>query len=513
MKLCAACCKELPKEEFSSKQWQQKQHRRRCKGCIVANEPLKLQPRPKPSCFICLGEGEDETGAPLRRDCSCRGDAAGFAHLPCLVQYAKQKSAENFAQTKQWTTCPNCLQEYGAKLALDMVSQYISFVETELAGDGWAYRRDESSGKVVEVVPRHLHARIVAHHVKLKLSLKINQDAEGTKRSADTIVSIMKRIRLRGSDYFKNQRVLAAVPPPDRFFLEEEARAHYLLGMLYGRDHAERDSELAFAHYMQAKAIHENLGNDDEVARMEDHAARAKSNPERGHAKEEDPIAESINQFNQQILEALDESDCERCVELAASKRQELEEKALECQKIYEDSNAEFGVSTHTTVLRLNDWFLRFVSSKRVLGAHHDCTKWLKRVRLFCQTRHVSIVGKDMQIEKFRVLRYDVIEDKYTVTGPVEDSDDGGNHCQGVPFLVDANASEVQVVPRFSSPVFVRGLEDELSHMNGKIGDARGVNFDDPYYYLWVHFEDENLEPTSIHKKNIRILIDLPDKE
>ena len=45
-------------------------------------------------CFICLGDGDDDEGGPLVRDCSCRGDNAGFAHLSCIIQYAEQKSKQ-----------------------------------------------------------------------------------------------------------------------------------------------------------------------------------------------------------------------------------------------------------------------------------------------------------------------------------------------------------------------------------------------------------------------------------
>jgi len=34
-----------------------------------------------PHCLICSEEGTDESGEPLRRDCSCRGSDSGFAHL------------------------------------------------------------------------------------------------------------------------------------------------------------------------------------------------------------------------------------------------------------------------------------------------------------------------------------------------------------------------------------------------------------------------------------------------
>ncbi len=47
-----------------------------------------------PSCYICLDEGPDEAGKPLVRDCSCRGDTAGFAHLSCIIEYAEQKSKQ-----------------------------------------------------------------------------------------------------------------------------------------------------------------------------------------------------------------------------------------------------------------------------------------------------------------------------------------------------------------------------------------------------------------------------------
>ena len=43
------------------------------------------------SCWICLEEEADDSGEPLRRDCSCRG-GSGWAHLSCIVEYSKQKS-------------------------------------------------------------------------------------------------------------------------------------------------------------------------------------------------------------------------------------------------------------------------------------------------------------------------------------------------------------------------------------------------------------------------------------
>lgn len=98
MKVCGACCLELPRESFSKKQWQMKQHQRRCKGCVEADAQTQPKPPPEEStgtqprheCWICLDDGPDEMGGMPRRDCSCRGHS-GFAHLACLEEYAAQK--------------------------------------------------------------------------------------------------------------------------------------------------------------------------------------------------------------------------------------------------------------------------------------------------------------------------------------------------------------------------------------------------------------------------------------
>ena len=43
MKICAACGQDLPKARFSKKQWQLKQHQRRCKDCIATDRHVPPQ--------------------------------------------------------------------------------------------------------------------------------------------------------------------------------------------------------------------------------------------------------------------------------------------------------------------------------------------------------------------------------------------------------------------------------------------------------------------------------------
>ena len=86
------------------------------------------------SCYICLDEGPDEAGKPLVRDCSCRGDTAGFAHLYCIIEFAKQKSKQAADSdlagfSTPWDECNNCNQLFQNQVALDLSSAFYLFAE------------------------------------------------------------------------------------------------------------------------------------------------------------------------------------------------------------------------------------------------------------------------------------------------------------------------------------------------------------------------------------------------
>ena len=86
------------------------------------------------ACYFCLGEEADEEGKPLVRDCSCRGDSAGFAHLSCLAQYAEQKSkaagdGDFDAFSTPWVICNNCKQPFQNQLSVDLVSAFVEFAQ------------------------------------------------------------------------------------------------------------------------------------------------------------------------------------------------------------------------------------------------------------------------------------------------------------------------------------------------------------------------------------------------
>ena len=111
------------------------------------------------SCYICLDEGCDDEGK-LVRDCSCRG-STGFAHLSCIVEYAKQKSQQDATSptTKTflaaWETCPNCNQLYQNQLSLDVASAFVSFAEK-----AYNYPGNDKWDKIRVVAALHLKIRL-----------------------------------------------------------------------------------------------------------------------------------------------------------------------------------------------------------------------------------------------------------------------------------------------------------------------------------------------------------------
>ena len=102
----------------------------------VREENKETSSSSSPTCWICLEESEDHR--PLRRDCACRGDSAGFAHLDCLVEYCSRKENDFVEEWEEWDAdeyvdadldlllvvqdcwkaCPNCTHEFGRELML-----------------------------------------------------------------------------------------------------------------------------------------------------------------------------------------------------------------------------------------------------------------------------------------------------------------------------------------------------------------------------------------------------------
>jgi hypothetical protein len=95
------------------------------------------------ACWICLDDLPDQHGHLPVRNCSCRGEDAGFAHISCTVEYAERKSSERHCESDPhefappWFICPNCDQPYDGQLATDLANKMVSFAERNYSTFDW----------------------------------------------------------------------------------------------------------------------------------------------------------------------------------------------------------------------------------------------------------------------------------------------------------------------------------------------------------------------------------------
>ena len=84
---------------------------------VLAAEPPAAAAPPGAVCFLCKAAGTAEQ--PLHRDCGCRSDAEGFAHLPCLAEFA----AAAGGNSRLWFECGLCMQEHGGAVGLYLAAE------------------------------------------------------------------------------------------------------------------------------------------------------------------------------------------------------------------------------------------------------------------------------------------------------------------------------------------------------------------------------------------------------
>ena len=111
--------KSKPKPSMGGGDHEQQQQRTMIEqlGGLNLNREEKATPDGA-ACYFCLGEEGDGEGELPVRDCSCRGDSAGFAHFSCLTKYAEQMSKQAgegggmSAFVEPWEKCNNCKQPF-----------------------------------------------------------------------------------------------------------------------------------------------------------------------------------------------------------------------------------------------------------------------------------------------------------------------------------------------------------------------------------------------------------------
>lgn len=194
-----------------------------------------------PQCWICHDEGIDESGQPLRRDCSCRGSASGFAHLSCLVENAKfqhttQWDGRNLSKIRRlWGECPSCKQWHQNKLRIELATEFVSFVEGQY--------------------PNNHEMLITALHEKL-ISVSGGGLLQEAKNIANRILSLIDQVKTEHS----------TLP---RQLLYIKARTYYYLGIIDLTKGTKEDSKEALIHYEKCRDLSCVLGLINEVAMAE----------------------------------------------------------------------------------------------------------------------------------------------------------------------------------------------------------------------------------------------------
>mmetsp|Transcript_30891 Transcript_30891/g.65290 ORF Transcript_30891/g.65290 Transcript_30891/m.65290 type:complete len:494 (-) Transcript_30891:143-1624(-) len=484
MKICAACCEELPKESFSKKQWQLKQHQRRCKECIETNRDVQLKApskndtaagirNPPPpcaadnegvSCWICLEEGPDELGKPLVRDCACHGESAGFAHLSCIIQYAKGKSWSAFPSTphlargktmmiidftRAWQICPNCNQMYNKELALDLATAFLIFAES-----------NNYQG----------FPRVEASSMKIQALMALGKMKE-SRKIANKMLSFLGKLKRTGSLSSTSLRI--------------EARTHCQLGHINAAEGTKESVKIAIKDYESSRDIYKSIDFKQGIDASEASLAMA----ELAHDKA------SMDVVSRKEL-AVWQNRYKRLLEQSGEK-----------------SPATIGAGLNTAIRlhiahhsikseRLLSKIARV--SNRVHGLDHELSQEVELMLQYCKVRYVYMKTK-WDVLLFKALRYENNGEKCIINGPLRWLSSPGNVAEEE----TTTFATKNIILSEGTPVICHGLI-KSNHLNGKLGDIRSVDEEKTGHYE-VHFEDEGLKPRLIKPKNVRILFELPD--
>jgi hypothetical protein len=143
--------------------------------------------------------------------------------------------------------------------------------------------------------------------------------------------------------------------------------------------------------------------------------------------------------------------------------------------------------------------------SRRVKGPGHNMTKDADEALEKCMMHYIGVMPHIHINRLFQALWYKNDGEICVVTGPIaEPRQINGERI----FHVGSDL----IVPNKSCPMFCHGLV-MASHMNGKVGDIRGVHNTRTEIWIKVHFEDESANPALVKPKNLWIAFKLPREE
>jgi hypothetical protein len=414
------------------------------------------------SCWICLDDGPDRHGKPPVRDCSCRGDDAGFAHVSCVVEYARRKSSEadypaDFIDP--WNRCEHCKHDYQNELRIDLLDEFKRFVDEQYPCYNWRHLAVQNQ-LVGEVVTRDVTS------------------PEKQEEIIDTTLSIIDHLSMHPDP---------TIDP--RSFDYLKAGPLNMIGQirLDQEDLTEDEAKKCLGYLEEGRKIKESFGDAVEVAELEATSAYFK--------------ARCIERFGAQ--EAFGELES---LEQLIERRRKAYQMRLE--NYAEASPITNGIILSILLRKANRTIEAWRLLKRLIaistqhhGREHRSTKELEETLATFKCDKIQIVTLRTKPSFRFVAVGDDDDDKYVLRGPLCVPEEGINTLTVDPTDV--------ILESNGTPVVCRGLKNNAAYLNGKIGDIR--SFDETTGRYGVYFEDESIKPKSVKPRNLRILFELPD--
>jgi hypothetical protein len=281
-------------------------------------------------CYLCLDGDLDDDGRPLRRDCACRGTDAGFVHLSCLANYAETKSKgwdgrDMNELVQPWETCPSCHQYYQNELAVDIASEFVSFVRRQYPDD---------TRRQVEA----LEAKLCAFDSILEKLTPVQKREAGV--TANVLLSLIDRMK-------------GEVSPLPRRYSHMEAFAYNVHGRIAFNEGSEESARRAVVHFEKSLPVFEAIGDDDGIVNAKRNIALAKSKYDSGNNNEE------VLKASQELYEL-------RIVEDGDEHYYTIDAGIRYANNLRKANRQEEASELLTKLL---------VMSKQVFGPHHNITK------------------------------------------------------------------------------------------------------------------------------------------
>ena len=358
------------------------------------------------SCYICLDEGPDEAGKPLVRDCSCRGDTAGFAHLSCIIEYAEQKSkqaadSDPTGFSTPWAKCNNCTQPFQNQVALDLSSTFVSFAEEAYDFPG------NSKWDKLKVMDA------LRHKIQMLLDVVCSNSPREDKGILKMECEMLIKKSLSMVDQTKKDLKMSSwlhMPPTSDEYQyykllcgDFEASGYMNLGVMTSLDQTEASYKRSITYFQKAKAICNFLGLEDNAKSMDIQIATLKDRLARceGYGAKVAVNASTLlkgAKYNYEYFLKTCGSTSGATLSSGSTYVTELVQ-------------AHRGIEAERLSVKMA------ASSRRVHGPGHNCTISLDEKVKECKSRYVIVMPDD---KLFQALRYENDGEMCVVMGPLK---------------------------------------------------------------------------------------------